>query len=106
MQTPLREVKLQDERPTPKTDAAGAPVRKRSVALNLSLVGLILSVFAGLGIFFSIAGTAAGACSKRDESSARTSAIAIGIGGIILSAIFIVLTVIILIGLMGSLGSV
>ncbi len=74
--------------------------RKQRTGLNLSLIGLILSVFAGLGIFFSIAGIAVGACRYKRDNVACKYAIGLGIAGVIMSVIFGVLLTIVIITLL------
>lgn len=58
------------------------------LALNLSLVGLILSVFCGLGIFFGVAGLVLGALWGGNRYQATSMAIKLGITAIVLSAAF------------------
>ncbi|MDY2851863.1 MAG: hypothetical protein SOV55_07070 [Candidatus Borkfalkiaceae bacterium] len=95
----------QEEKPLLNISAQGSPasgqgeqtvnrsntgVRK---ALNLSLVGLILSIFCGVGLVFSIIGTVLGATHSKYDKTASKYSVGMGIAGIILSSIFIVLTV-------------
>lgn len=95
----------QEEKPSLNISAQGSPasgqceqtvnrsntgVRK---ALNLSLVGLILSIFCGVGLVFSIIGTVLGATHSKYDKTASKYSVGMGIAGIILSSIFIVLTV-------------
>ncbi len=62
--------------------------KKMRLALNLSLVGLILSVFCGLGIFFGVAGLVLGALWGGTRYQATSMAIKLGITAIVLSAAF------------------
>ena len=66
-------------------------------ALNLSLVGLILSIFCGVGLVFSIIGTVLGATHSKYDKTASKYSVGMGIAGIILSSIFIVLTVVVIV---------
>ena len=64
---------------------------KKSAAKNalvFAILGLILGPFAGIGIFFSVAGLALGV-NCRAKSTAKTWAIAVAVTGVILNAAFI-----------------
>jgi len=63
------------------------------ICLNLSVIGLIVSVFAGLGIFFSLAGLILGCVRRKDDALVSRYAIVMGIIGIVLSVIFAALEV-------------
>lgn len=72
---------------------SGAQIGARR-ALNLSIIGLILSVFCGIGLVFSIIGTVLSAVYKKDDALSCKYSMAMGISGIVLSVAFIVLTVV------------
>ncbi|MBP5308398.1 MAG: hypothetical protein J6Z34_04610 [Clostridia bacterium] len=82
------EISQSEPAPDPKEEMENGRLR---IALNLSVIGLILSVFAGLGVFFGVAGAITGAVNRRENENASRYAIGIGIAATALSVIFAVL---------------
>ena len=62
--------------------------KKRPLAVKLSVAGLILSVFGGMGIFFALAGLIMGLSGRKKDAAQYNSAVFVGAGGMILSVIF------------------
>lgn len=117
MQVPIKEVDLQQEEATreqyafgegnlSETQATGVPINENPTlknnnstvrrGLNFSLIGLILSVFCGLGLVFSIIGTVFGSKSAKYDKTAARYSIGMGIAGIVLSSLFIILTIVVI----------
>ena len=70
---------------------------KLRTALNLSVIGLILSVFGGLGIFFSVAGLIMGINLAKHDKVGSRYAITLGVIGAVLSVLFCILLVCIIV---------
>jgi len=94
MENPIKEVRLNaEEKPTVSGDNTanvqqGENKKKTRTAVNLSVIGLILSVFGGLGVFFSVAGIVCGMLRKNEDATSSSFAILLGTVGTVLGVLF------------------
>ena len=94
MDKPIKENRLKTEEKSivesPKNDACqeSGGDKKSRTAVNLSVIGLILSVFGGVGIFFSVAGVICGMLKKDIDPLSSRFAILLGSLGAVLALIF------------------
>ncbi|MBR2968273.1 MAG: hypothetical protein IKC36_00350 [Clostridia bacterium] len=66
-------------------------VKRRERCVKLSIIGLITSVLAGIGIIFSVMGIVDGIIIRKRDALLSRSAITLGVVGCILSVLFAVL---------------
>ena len=66
-------------------------VKRRERCVKLSIIGLITSVLAGIGIIFSVMGIVDGIIIRKRDARLSRSAITLGVVGCILSVLFAVL---------------
>ena len=78
-------VKMPAEKPDHTQKEAN---RKLRIAMNFSVIGLILSVFAGSGLFFGMAGFITALINRRKGEAVYAYAVGIGIAATVLSLVF------------------
>ncbi|MBO7377582.1 MAG: hypothetical protein J6U35_01760 [Clostridia bacterium] len=84
---------LEEER-NPASAEEQTEIKKRPLAVKMSIAGLILSVLGGIGVIFALVGLIMGLEGKKKDAALYNSAVFVGAGGIALSAIFGTLTAI------------
>ena len=96
MRIDVKENKIEETKNVPENaDAKEIPpvpderiAARLRTAMNFSVLGLILSVFAGVGLFFGVAGVIIGVKYRGEGETASRYAVGIGIAAAVLSLVF------------------